>query len=56
MNIKKHSNDLIKPFLEERYKKNIRTNKIEKVDNLERSGLLIKTNVVRKNVNPFMVT
>ena len=35
---------------------NIIRKQIEKVDNLERSALLNKTNAVRKNVIPFLVT
>ena len=38
---KKHSNDLVKRFVEKGYKENIR-NQIEKVDSLERSTLLTK--------------
>ena len=38
------------------YKEKIICNKIEKVDNLERSVLLIKTNAIGKNVIPFLVT
>ena len=47
---KKHSNDLDKRFVGKGYKENIIRNKIERVDNLERSTLLNKTNAVRKNV------
>ena len=50
---KKHSNDLVKRFVEKEYKENIIRNQIEKVDNLERTTLLNKTNVVWKNVIPF---
>ena len=53
---KKHSNDLIKRFVEKRYKKDIMRNKIKKVDYLERSALLIKTNAVLKSVILFFVT
>ena len=53
---KKHSNDLVKQFVEKRYKENIIRNEIEKVDNMERSILLNKTNAVLKNVIPFSVT
>ena len=53
---KKHSNDLVKRFVEKGYKENIIRNQIDKVDNLERSTLLNKTNAVRKNVIPFSVT
>ena len=37
------------------YKKNIIQNQIERVDNLERSAQLNKTNAVRKNVISFSV-
>ena len=50
---KKHSNELVNRFVEEGYKENIIWKQIEKVDNLERSTLLNKTNAVRKNVIPF---
>ena len=50
---KKHSNELVNRFVEEGYKENISWKQIEKVDNLERSTLLNKTNAVRKNVIPF---
>ena len=50
---KKHSNELVNRFVEEGYKENIIWKQIEKVDNLERSTLLNKTNKVRKNVIPF---
>ena len=53
---KKHSNDMVQRFMEKGYKENIIRNQIEKVDNLERSTLLNKTNAVRKNVIPFSVT
>ena len=53
---KKHSNDLVKRFVEKGYKENIIRNQIEKVDSLERSTLLNKTDAVRKNVIPFSVT
>ena len=49
---KKHSNELVNRFVEI-YKENIIWNQIEKVNNLERSTLLNKTNAVRKNVIPF---
>ena len=42
--------------MEKGYKENIIRNQIDKVDNLERSTLLNKTNAVRKNVIPFSVT
>ena len=41
-----HSNDLVKQFVENGYKENIIRNQIEKVDNLERSTLLNKTDAV----------
>ena len=50
---KKHSNELVNRFVEEGYKENIIWKQTEKVDNLERSTLLNKTNAVRKNVIPF---
>ena len=53
---KKHSNDLVKRFVEKGYKENIIRNQTEKVDNFERSTLLNKPNAVRKNVIPFSVT
>ena len=53
---KKHSNDLVKRFVEKGYKENIIRNQIRKVDNLERSTMLNKTNVVRKNVITLSVT
>ena len=40
--LKKHSNNLVKRFVEKGYKENIIRNQIEKVDNLERSTLLNK--------------
>ena len=52
----KHSNDLVKRFLEKGYKENMILNQIEKVDNLERSTLSSKTNAARKNVILFSVT
>ena len=52
---KKHSNDLVKRFMEKGYKENISCNQIEKVDNLERTTLLNKTNAAWKNVIPFSV-
>ena len=52
---KKHSNDLVKRFMEKGYKENIICNQIEKVDNLERTTLLNKTNAAWKNVIPFSV-
>ena len=52
----KHSNDLVKQFVQKRYKEDIIRNQIEKIDNLERSTLLNKTNAVQKNVIPFPVT
>ena len=42
--------------MEKGYKENIFRNQIEKLDNLERSTLLNKTNAVRKNVILFSVT
>ena len=56
MNKKKHSNDLVKRFVEKGYKENIIRKQIEKVDNLERPTLLNKTNAVWKNIIPFSVT
>ena len=53
---KKHSNDLIKRFVKKLYKASIIRNQIEKVDNLERSTLLSKTNAVRKTLIAFSVT
>ena len=53
---KKHSNDLVKRFVEKGYKENIIRNQIRKVDNLERSTMLNKTNAVRKNVITLSVT
>ena len=53
---KKHSNDLIKRFVEKRYKKDIMRNKIKKADYLGRSALLIKTKAGLKNVIVFFVT
>ena len=52
---KKYSNDLVKRFLEKGYKENIIRNQIKKVDNLERSTLINKSNAIRKNVIPFSV-
>ena len=46
---------MAKRFLEKGYKENIR-NQIKKVDNLETSTLLNKTNAVWKNVIRFSVT
>ena len=42
--------------MEKGYKENIIRNQIEKMDNLERSTLLNKTNAVRKNIIPFSAT
>ena len=53
---KKHSNDLVRRFVEKGYTENIIQNQIEKVENLERTTLLYKTNAVWKNVIPFSVT
>ena len=53
---KKHSNDLVKRFVEKGYKENIIRNQIRKVDNLERSTMLNKTDAVRKNVITLSVT
>ena len=54
---KKDSNEFDKRLVEKGYKeKKIIRNQIEKVDNLEKSTLLNKTNAVRKNVIPFSVT
>ena len=53
---KKHSNDLVKQFAEKGYKENANRNQTEKVDNMERSAPLNKTNAVWKNVIPFSVT
>ena len=53
---KKHSNDLVKRFVEKGYKENIIRNQIRKEDNLERSTKLNKTNAVRKNVITLSVT
>ena len=53
---KKHSNDLVKRFVEKGYKENIIRNQIRKVDNLERSTMLNKTNAVRKYVITLSVT
>ena len=39
---KKHSNNLVKQFVEKGYKENIIRNQIKKVDNLERSTLLMQ--------------
>ena len=47
---------MVQRFIEKGYKENIIRNQIEKVDSLERSTLLNKTNAVRKNVVPFLVT
>ena len=52
---KKHSNDLVKRFMEKGYKENIICNQIGKVDNLERTTLLNKTNAAWENVIPFSV-
>ena len=41
--------------MEKGYKENIICNQIEKVDNLERTTLLNKTNAAWKNVIPFSV-
>ena len=41
--------------MEKGYKENISCNQIEKVDNLERTTLLNKTNAAWKNVIPFSV-
>ena len=56
MNRKAYSNDLVTQFAEKWYKENIFQNQIEKVDNLERSNLLNKTNAERKNVTAFSLT
>ena len=53
---KKHSNDMVQRFMEKGYKENIIRNQIEKVDNLERSTLLNKTNAVREHAIRFSVT
>ena len=53
---KKHSNDLVKRFVEKGYKENIIRNQIRKVDNLDRSTMLNKTDAVRKNVITLSVT
>ena len=53
---KKHSNDLVKRFVEKGYKENITRNQIEKVQCLEISTLLNETNTVWKNVIPFSAT
>ena len=53
---KKHSNDLVKWFVEKGCKKNIIRNQIEIIDNLERPTLLKKTNTVRKCVIAFSAT
>ena len=53
---KKHSNDLVKRFVEKGHKENIIQSKIEKVDSVERSTLLNKIDAVRKNLIPFSVT
>ena len=42
-----HSNDFVKRFVEKRYIEDIIRNQIEKVDSLERSTLLNKTDAVR---------
>ena len=42
--------------MEKEYKENNIRNQIEKVDNLDRSILLNKTNTIWKNVIPFLVT
>ena len=47
---------MVQRFMEKGYKESIIGNQIEKVDNLERSTLLNKTNATRKNVIPFSVT
>ena len=41
---KKHSHDLVKRFVEKGYTEKIIRNQLEKLDNLERSTLLNKTN------------
>ena len=56
MNKKACSNDLVKQFVENWYKENIFQNQIEKIDNIERSTLLNKTDAERKNVIPFSLT
>ena len=56
MNRKAYSNDLVTQFGEKWYKENIFQNQIEKLDNLERSNLLNKTNAERKNVTAFSLT
>ena len=53
---KKHSNDLVKRFVEKWYNENIIRNQIERVDNLEGSALLNKPNAIGKNVVPFSIT
>ena len=53
---KKHSNDLVNWFVAKGYKENLIWNQIEKVDSLERSTLLNKTDAVQKNVIPFSLT
>ena len=47
---------MVQRFMEKGYKENIIRDQIEKVDNLQRSTLLNKTNAVRKNLIPFSVT
>ena len=52
-----HSNDMVKRFVEKKGTKKISSEtKSKKVDNLKRLALLNKTNAVRKNVTPFLVT
>ena len=52
---KKHSNGLVKQFVEKGYKENIIQSQIEKVGSLKRSTLLNKTDAVWKNVIQFSV-
>ena len=52
---KKRPNDLVKRFVQKGYKENIIRNQIKKLDNLERSTSLNKTNAVLKIVIPISV-
>ena len=54
---KKHSNDVVKRFVEKGYKKHhSKPNRKSRSKNLERSTLLDKTDSKRRNVIPFSVT
>ena len=53
---KRHSNELVKRFVEKVYRENIIRNQIEKVGTQGKSTLLNETIAVQKSVIPFLVT